>query len=147
MVDGLRRPVPAMHVLRKKCTTPSLKNPLACIARRLLSERATCVCDRYTDASKQHPPHVFALADRTYRELLSKWEDQSVIVSGESGAGKTEATKVRAALSSPRCYSRLRFEWWRRRSCTPRESGESGGLTLEVERPAFKPRMRVGANE
>ncbi|GAB6032668.1 Unconventional myosin-VI [Chamberlinius hualienensis] len=39
------------------------------------------------------PPHVFALADKAFREMKVFKQSQSVIVSGESGAGKTESTK------------------------------------------------------
>jgi myosin-1 len=38
-------------------------------------------------------PHVYSLADDMYRSLLSEREHQCVIISGESGAGKTEAAK------------------------------------------------------
>lgn len=39
------------------------------------------------------PPHVFALADKAFRDMKSLKQSQSIIVSGESGAGKTESTK------------------------------------------------------
>ena len=38
-------------------------------------------------------PHVYALAEDTYRAMMSTHDNQCVLISGESGAGKTEAAK------------------------------------------------------
>ncbi|KAL0481267.1 myosin heavy chain [Acrasis kona] len=40
------------------------------------------------------PPHIYALAESAYKSLTSEGENQCVIISGESGAGKTEASKL-----------------------------------------------------
>ncbi|OCB91229.1 nonmuscle myosin heavy chain b [Sanghuangporus baumii] len=56
----------------------------------------------YTDAIVQqyrgkrrdeHPPHIFAVAERAWVSMGEERENQSILITGESGAGKTESTK------------------------------------------------------
>ncbi|XP_058851209.1 unconventional myosin-Ie isoform X2 [Acipenser ruthenus] len=44
-------------------------------------------------APYENPPHIYALADNMYRNMIIDRENQCVIISGESGAGKTVAAK------------------------------------------------------
>uniref|UniRef100_A0AAX7U5K4 Myosin IHb n=1 Tax=Astatotilapia calliptera TaxID=8154 RepID=A0AAX7U5K4_ASTCA len=39
------------------------------------------------------PPHIYALADNAFRTMMSEFNNHFILISGESGAGKTEASK------------------------------------------------------
>jgi myosin heavy subunit len=45
-------------------------------------------------ASYENPPHIYALADKMFQNMIVEEENQCVIISGESGAGKTESAKL-----------------------------------------------------
>jgi myosin heavy subunit len=44
-------------------------------------------------ALEQEPPHIFAVAAATHRSLISEGTNQAMVISGESGAGKTESAR------------------------------------------------------
>eukprot|EP00477_Mikrocytos_mackini_P000537 GAHX01000573.1.p1 GENE.GAHX01000573.1~~GAHX01000573.1.p1 ORF type:complete len:1472 (-),score=344.41 GAHX01000573.1:39-4454(-) len=63
---------------------------------KLLPSYTNTYIEKYDDpaTSKDMPPHIYALTSWAYRDLKLNGKDQAILVSGESGAGKTESTKL-----------------------------------------------------
>jgi myosin heavy subunit len=68
---------------------------VACNPFKLLPIYTPDVMERYKDGKgKDQPPHIYAISDNAYRSLMDTYKDQAVVISGESGAGKTETMKL-----------------------------------------------------
>ncbi|XP_062976463.1 myosin-1B-like [Elgaria multicarinata webbii] len=52
------------------------------------------VVNAYRGKKRQEaPPHIFSISDNAYQAMLTDRENQSILITGESGAGKTVNTK------------------------------------------------------
>ena len=50
-------------------------------------------CRKYAPGHPERPAHTFSMAEAAYQQLAKQKTSQSLVVSGESGAGKTEVNK------------------------------------------------------
>jgi myosin-5 len=80
-------------------------NPFKDVSETLYGD---AVIEKYTreasarSAETESDPHVYKVVVAAYRDMLANRKNQALVVSGESGAGKTETTKI--AL---RCLAKL----------------------------------------
>ena len=61
---------------------------VGCVGRDIRSRYKAC------HSPSALPPHIYALVHQTYSQMLAENVSQSILISGESGAGKTEAMKI-----------------------------------------------------
>ncbi|XP_078347643.1 unconventional myosin-XV-like isoform X3 [Oculina patagonica] len=48
----------------------------------------------FATSTKSHPPHLFAIGNAAYQTMLRTENKQAIIISGETGAGKTESSRL-----------------------------------------------------
>ncbi|XP_039094762.1 unconventional myosin-X isoform X2 [Hyaena hyaena] len=100
-------------------------NPYKSIAG--LYERATM--ERYSRCHLgELPPHVFAVANECYRCLWKRHDNQCVLISGESGAGKTESTKLILKFLSVISQQSLELSLTEKTSCVEQAILESSPI-------------------
>jgi ABC-type oligopeptide transport system ATPase subunit len=98
-LNNLNEPV-ILHNLRQRFLKDSIYTYVSSILValnpfKLLPIYTPEIMDKYKDGGgRTQPPHIFAVSDNAYRNLMADFRDQAVVISGESGAGKTETMKL-----------------------------------------------------
>ena len=92
---------PLLHLLRKRYAAESIYTFVGDMTltinpyRRIDGIDKFLACDAapYDEHSRVRP-HIYATANRAYSAMMTSGNSQSILVNGESGAGKTEASKI-----------------------------------------------------
>uniref|UniRef100_A0A8B9SCM8 Myosin IC n=1 Tax=Apteryx owenii TaxID=8824 RepID=A0A8B9SCM8_APTOW len=93
-------------------------------------------------------PHLYAIADNSYRSLRMERKDQCILISGESGAGKTEATKKILQYYAVTCPASQQVETVKDRLLQSNPVLEAFGnaKTLRNDNSKFVPGAPVGGH-
>ncbi len=88
-----------LHVLRIRFKQDAIYTNISAILIsvnpfKLLPLYTPEMLDRYRNGPRDLPPHIFGTAYNAFNDMITKGTNQSVVISGESGAGKSEATKL-----------------------------------------------------
>ena len=67
-------------------------NPFKYIAK-LYEPELMATCKKFQPGHPERPAHTFSMAEAAYQQMKKEKRHQSLVVSGESGAGKTEVNK------------------------------------------------------
>lgn len=102
VIDCLRVRYEQRHIYTRAGPVLVAVNPFESLQGLYTPELAV----RYAEAAEEEarrssqpsspalPPHIFETASRAYSAMVSTGKSQSIIISGESGAGKTESAKL-----------------------------------------------------
>jgi myosin-7 len=68
-------------------------NPYRIIPKLFDEDTLQRITEETLRGNYKGPPHIYAVASKAFRGMKNRDDKQSIIISGESGAGKTESTK------------------------------------------------------
>ena len=69
-------------------------NPFKAVQKLYTREVLQHYTARTSREQHGYEPHIFLTADKAYKEMCRAGASQSIVINGESGAGKTETTKI-----------------------------------------------------